>query len=42
LKKEVTWYDEHDKMKYDDDEKDEYDKYGSSAHGYKDDYDKKY
>ena len=39
MKKEVTWCDEHDKMKYGDDER--YDKYGSSAHGYGDDYDQK-
>jgi hypothetical protein len=36
MKKEVTWYeDEHNKMKYVDKEK--YDKYGSSGHGYYDD-----
>ena len=40
MKKEVTWYDdEHDKMNYGDDER--YDKYGSSVHGYGDDYDQK-
>ena len=39
MKKEVTWYDDHDKMTYGDDER--YDKYGSSAHGYGDDYDQK-
>ena len=36
MKKEVTWYDEHDKMKYGEEK---YDKYGG-GHDYKDDYDK--
>jgi hypothetical protein len=40
MNKEVTWYDEHDKMKYGDKEKyDKYDKYGGD-HG-DDKYDKK-
>jgi hypothetical protein len=39
MKKEVTWYDEHEKMKYGDEEKDKYHKYGG-GHDY-DDYDKK-
>ena len=49
MKKEVTWYDEHEKMKYGDEER--YDKYGdgghdyqddkNGSHGYDDDYDKK-
>ena len=34
MKKEVTWYDEHEKMKYGDDER--HDKYGG-GHDYKDD-----
>jgi hypothetical protein len=35
LKKEITWYDEHDKMGYDDEKK--YDEYGDSGHeGYDD------
>ena len=37
MKKEVTWYDEHKKMKYGDEKR--YDKYGD--HDYKDDYDDK-
>jgi uncharacterized membrane protein YkoI len=38
MKKEVTWYDEHKKMKYDE-EREKYDKYGG-GHGYDDKYDK--
>jgi uncharacterized membrane protein YkoI len=48
MKKEVTWYEEHEKMKYGDEER--YDKYGeeghdykedkNGSHGYDDDYDK--
>ncbi|MGE3860155.1 MAG: PepSY domain-containing protein [Nitrososphaeraceae archaeon] len=41
MTKEVTWYDEHKKMKYGDDERhDKYDKYSDDSHGY-DDYDDK-
>jgi hypothetical protein len=48
MKKEVTWYEEHEKMEYGDEER--YDKYGeeghdykedkNGSHGYDDDYDK--
>ena len=44
MQKEVTWYDEHEKMKYGDEERhdkyDKYDKYGEGGHDYKDKYDK--
>ena len=44
MQKEVTWYDEHKKMKYGDEERhdkyDKYDKYGEGDHDYKDKYDK--
>lgn len=40
MKKEITWEDEHDKMKYGDEKR--YDKYGmDGGHGYKDGYDDK-
>jgi hypothetical protein len=39
MKKEVTWYDEHDKMKYGDEKRD--DKYGMGGHDYKDGYEDK-
>jgi len=40
LKKEITWEDEHDKMKYGDEKR--YDKYGmDGGHDYKDGYDDK-
>ena len=39
MKKEVTWYDEHDKMNYGDEKR--YDKYGMDGHDYKDGYDDK-
>ena len=35
MKKEVTWYEEHEKMEYGDEER--YDKYGEEGHDYKED-----